>query len=163
MVEIFDYFTPAQQLALTHSNLFTDVYNSHVVAKMNKLCAKFPDKSQLFSDMNGRMKEFSRILMDQNENSQMGDTLKEMLEQTQRFNLTMFGQRQLSERLMRETKYGIIGDATVSAANPASELMKINKTYRQFIKESEYADEDKDILLDVFETGNKTLETFEKV
>ena len=41
--------------------------------------------------------------------------------------------------------------------------MKINKTYRQFIKESEYAEEDKDILLDVFDAGNKTLETFDKV
>lgn len=75
----------------------------------------------------------------------------------------MFGQSQLCDRLKRETRYGIIGDASVSAANPSSELMKMNKTYRQFIKDSEYDQEDKEILMEVFESGNKTIESFDKI
>ena len=67
-------------MALTHSDLFTEVYNSQVVAKMNELCAKFPEKNKLFSEMNGKMKEFSRILTDQNQGSHMGTFIKDMLE-----------------------------------------------------------------------------------
>ena len=41
--------------------------------------------------------------------------------------------------------------------------MKVNKTYRQFIKESEYSDEDKEILMEIFEAGNSIIEIAEKV
>lgn len=48
----------------------------------------------------------------------------------------MLSQKQLCERLKREARYGIIGEAGVSVANPSSDLMKLNKTYRQFIREA---------------------------
>ena len=75
----------------------------------------------------------------------------------------MFSQQQLCDRLKREAQYGIIGDASVSAANPASDFMKLNKTYREFIKDSSYSDEDKEILLEVFESGNNVLETYDRI
>ena len=41
--------------------------------------------------------------------------------------------------------------------------MKLNKTYREFIKDSSYSDEDKEILLEVFESGNNVLETYDRI
>lgn len=75
----------------------------------------------------------------------------------------MFSQQQLCERLKREARYGIIGGPGVSAANPSSDLMKLNKTYREFINGSSYNDEDKEILMEVFESGNKAIEAFDRI
>ena len=59
--------------------------------------------------------------------------------------------------------YGILGDQSVSAANPASDLMKINQTQKEFIANADYTDEDKAILLEVFENGNKAIDDFDKI
>ena len=56
--------------------------------------------------------------------------------------------------MKREYQYGIIGDPSVSVATPSSDLVKINKTYREFLKDANYQEEDKQILLEVFEAGN---------
>ena len=39
----------------------------------------------------------------------------------------------LCSRLKAEAKYDIIGGADVSVANPFSDLMKLNKTWKEFI------------------------------
>ena len=41
--------------------------------------------------------------------------------------------------------------------------MKLNKTYREFINGSSYNDEDKEILMEVFESGNKAIEAFDRI
>lgn len=41
--------------------------------------------------------------------------------------------------------------------------MKVNQTYRQFIKNADYNEEDKAILLEVFESGNKAIDDFDKI
>ena len=120
MAELFDRFTDEQKLALTHSNNFTEVYNEQVVAKMNQMCAQFPDINAFFREMECKIKGFNSLLNSANDQVDIKNNIKEMIEKTQRFQLTMLGQLQLCDRLKRETKYGIIGDASVSAANPSS-------------------------------------------
>lgn len=75
----------------------------------------------------------------------------------------MLSQKQFYERLKREARYGIIGDAGVSVANPSSDLMKLNKTYKQFIAEASYNQADKKILLEIFETGNMVIDNFDRL
>ena len=41
--------------------------------------------------------------------------------------------------------------------------MKLNKTYREFIRDSEYNEEDKEILMEVFDAGNQVIEQFDKI
>ena len=65
--------------------------------------------------------------------------------------------------LKREVRYGIIGDASISIANPSSQLMRINKTHREFIKSSEYSQEDKDLLMLIFESGDKLVNDIDKI
>lgn len=48
-------------------------------------------------------------------------------------------------------------------ANPSSELMKLCKTYRQFIKDSGYSEEDKEILMEIFESGNQMIQTAKRI
>lgn len=66
MAELFEKFTPEQKLALTHSNLFTDVFNEQVTAKLNELSAKFPDKNKLFEEMESKKEGFSKLFLESN-------------------------------------------------------------------------------------------------
>ena len=69
----------------------------------------------------------------------------------------------LCSRLKAEAKYDIIG-ADLSVANPFSDLMKLNKTWKEFIQDSDsYEAEDKEILMEVFTDGNKLIEDFDKI
>ena len=69
----------------------------------------------------------------------------------------------MCDRLKREMTYGILGDQALSVASPNSDLMKLNQTCREFIKSSSYNDDDKEILMEIFELGNRVTEEFDKV
>lgn len=80
MAEIFDKFTPEMQLALIHSNTFTDVFNEQVTAKMNQICAKFPDKSQLFQEMESKKTGFLKLLIKAEYQSEEKQQIKDMIQ-----------------------------------------------------------------------------------
>lgn len=130
---------------------------------MNKVTATFPDRESLQKDIELQKAGYHELCKRAFEDQNQRNDIKESLQSTQRYQLTTTGQQQLCDRLKREVKYGILGDQSVSAANPASDLMKVNQTYRQFIKNADYNEEDKAILLEVFESGNKAIDDFDKI
>lgn len=71
--------------------------------------------------------------------------------------------QKLCERLKREAKYGICGDQNVSVASPHSDLMKLNKTYKEFILDADYDEPDKQILLEIFDAGEMAIDNFDRL
>ena len=60
-------------------------------------------------------------------------------------------------------RYGIHGDPTASQTS-ISDLAKLNSTVNDFISEStEYEDEDKDLLKEIFRDGNQLVHQFDSI
>ena len=107
----------------------------------------------------GFINNFARSL----EGTATRQEIKDCLEKTQRSFLAMNTQQKMCDRLKREVKYGIAGDSNVSVAHPTSDLMKLTKTYREFITDADYDDADKEILLEIFTNGDMKIEMFDRL
>ena len=129
----------------------TDLWNDKVVKVMNSVISNLPKGVMRDDNMRANLSNFIEL---HKQNQEMKTVIKNSIAETSKGYVNVKQQQHLADRLKREIKYGINGEASVSTTS-ISDIAKLNNTVEDFIsKSSEYEDEDKELLKQIFTDGN---------